>query len=93
VVVGVLTAEFLLPESSTLKDKRSVVKSMIQRCGQRFRASAAEVGLQDDARRALVAVAVVSASPRHVDEVLQAALAFMEGNYPVELVRGGVEHR
>ena len=93
VVVAVLTAEFRLPQASTLKDKRCVVKSMVQRCGQRFRAAAAEVGLQDDPRRALVAVALVSVSGRHADQVLAAALEFMEGSYPVELIDAGVEHR
>jgi len=93
VVVAVLTAEFRLPGAFTLKDKRSVVKSLVQRTAQRFRVSAAEVGLQEDIRGALIGVAVVSASSTHADQVLQAAQRFMEGEYPVELVSGGVEHR
>lgn len=92
-VVAVLTAELRLPEAFTLKDKRSVVKSLVQRTAQRFRASAAEVGLLDDVRRAIVGVAVVSASAAHADSVLQSALRFIEGTYPVEVVSGEVEHR
>ncbi len=93
VVVAVLTAEFHLPETFSLKDKRSVVKSMVQRAAQRFRVSAAEVGHHDDVRRALVGVAVVSGDGAHADQVLDSVLAFMEAEYPVELVHGGVEHR
>lgn len=93
VVVAVLTAEFRLPEALTLKDKRSVVKSLVQRTAQRFRASVAEVGLQGDIKGALIGVAVVSGSAAHADQVLQSALRFMEDEYPVELVSGEVEHR
>jgi uncharacterized protein YlxP (DUF503 family) len=93
VVVAVLTAELHLPTAFTLKDKRSVVKSLVQRAAQRFRVSAAEVGYHDDVRRALIGVAVVSAEAEHADQVLHAVLRFMETEYPVELVRGGVEHR
>lgn len=91
--VAVLTAELHLSDTFSLKDKRSVVKSMVQRAAQRFRVSAAEVGHQDDIRRALVGVAVVSADAGHADAVLQSVLRFMEAEYPVELVHGGVEHR
>ncbi len=93
VIVAVLRAELRLPEAFTLKDKRSVVKSLVQRTAQRFRASAAEVGLQNDVRRALVGVAVVSTSAAHADSVLRSALGFMEGTYPVDVVSGEVEHR
>jgi uncharacterized protein YlxP (DUF503 family) len=93
VVVAVLTADLRLPEAQTLKDKRSVVKSLVQRTAQRFRVSAAEIGSQDDPRRAVIGVAVVSGEAAHADQVLQAALRFMESEYPVEVVHGGVEHR
>ena len=92
-VVAVLTAGFALPQASTLKDKRSVVQSMLERVGRRFRASAAEVGWQDTPSRTLVALAVVSSTGRHADRVLQAALEFMEEDYPVELISAEVEHR
>lgn len=92
-VVAVLTVELRLHAAFSLKDKRSVVKSLIQRTAQRFRVSAAEVGHQDDIRRALVGVAVVSGDAAHADQVLQAAMRFMEAEYPVELVSGEVEHR
>ncbi len=92
-VVAVLTAEFRLPAAQTLKDKRSVVQSLVRRTAQRFRVAAAEVGLQDDVRRAEVAVAVVSGEWRHAEQVLQEALRFMESQYPVEFIDGGVERR
>jgi uncharacterized protein YlxP (DUF503 family) len=92
-VVAVLTALFRVPAAQSLKDKRSVVQSLVRRTAQRYRVSAAEVGHLDDVRRAEVAVAVVSGDGRHAEQVLQAALRFMEESYPVELISGGVEQR
>ena len=92
-VVAVLTAVFRLPGTQSLKDKRSVVQSLVRRTARRYRVSAAEVGRQDDVRCAEVAVAVVSGDGRHAEQVLQAALRFIETSYPVEYIGGGVEQR
>ena len=92
-VVAVLRADLRLPEAFSLKDKRSVIHSLVQRTAQRFRVSAAEVGAQDDIRRALVGVAVVSGEGTHAEQVLQSVLRFMESEYPVEVVSGEVERR
>ena len=92
-VVAVLTAEFRVPAAQSLKDKRSVVQSLVRRTAQRYRVSAAEVGHLDDGRRTEVAVAIVSGDGRHAEQVLQAALRFIETSYPVEYIGGGVEQR
>lgn len=92
-VVAVLTAEFRVPAAQSLKDKRSVVQSLVRRTAQRYRVSAAEVGHLDDVRRTEVAVAIVSGDGRHAEQVLQAALRFIETSYPVEYIGGGVEQR
>jgi uncharacterized protein YlxP (DUF503 family) len=45
--VGCLVVEFHIPASASLKDKRSIVKSNIQRAQQRFNASIVELADQD----------------------------------------------
>jgi hypothetical protein len=65
-------------EARSLKDKRAVVRSLVERLQHAFRISAAEVGLQDDHRRAEVGYAVVSASPSVARSVAEEALAFAE---------------
>lgn len=92
-VVCVLSAEFRLPEADTLKEKRQVVRSLVRRTQQRFGASVAEVGWHDQPDRLQVAAALVSTEGVHAERVLQAALAFMEREYPVELMAAGVERR
>jgi hypothetical protein len=56
----------------SLKEKRAIVRSLVERLRTRQRVSAAEVGLQDDLRRAEVGFAAVSGdfttARRHVEE-------------------------
>jgi len=59
-VVGVMTAQLHLQGISSLKEKRSIVKSLIGRLKNRFNASISEVDHQDDKTSAVVGIAVVS---------------------------------
>ena len=60
-IVGISVFELHLPASRSLKDKRRVVKSLIDRVHQRFRVSIAETGFHDLHQRAEIAMAVVVA--------------------------------
>lgn len=59
VTVSVLLT-IAIPAAQSLKDKRQVVRSLVERLRVRRQVSAAEVGLQDQVRRAQVGFAVVS---------------------------------
>jgi uncharacterized protein YlxP (DUF503 family) len=72
VFTGVLTLDLLLGDLHSLKEKRSVVRPVVAELKRRHEVSAAEVGHQDLHRRALVGVAVVSATAGHCVEVLDA---------------------
>lgn len=69
-IVGVLRVEFSLPGSRSLKDKRRLVQSLLDRLHNQFHVAAAEVDHQDNLRRAGLAVACVSSGARHADQVL-----------------------
>ncbi len=49
-----------IPAAQSLKDKRQVVRSLVERLRVRRQVSAAEVDLQDEVRRGRVGFAVVS---------------------------------
>ena len=79
--VGVLRLRLEIVGARSLKDKRSVVKSMKERAQARFKVSVAEVGQLDDPRRATIGVAVreneTSAEElwRHADAAMYQAKA------------------
>lgn len=72
-VVASQTWELALPGCSSLKEKRSVVRSLKDRLHGRFRLSVAETGLQDALARAEISVALVANGRRLAESVLDKA--------------------
>jgi uncharacterized protein YlxP (DUF503 family) len=58
-VVAIARAEFHLPTSRSLKDKRRFLKSLIERVHHRLRVSIAETDFHDLRQRAEVGIALV----------------------------------
>jgi uncharacterized protein YlxP (DUF503 family) len=79
--VGVLRFSLQIPGARSLKDRRSVVRSLKERAQGRLKVSIAEVGNVEDPRYATFGVAVVSSSSRVCDQVL-ASVASMAGSLP-----------
>ncbi len=71
--VGVVLVELHIPASRSLKEKRAVVKPIVEGLRQRFALSVAEVAFQDKWQRALIGFAVVSGTYAHAAEVVDAA--------------------
>jgi uncharacterized protein YlxP (DUF503 family) len=70
-VVGTLTARLFVRESRTLKDKRQVVRSVLDRLRNGFNVSAAEVDTHDDVKVATLAFATVGFETAAVQGTLQ----------------------
>lgn len=84
-VLGALVVSLYLPESHSLKDKRRIVKSLIDRVRRKFNASVAEVDCLDLWQRTELAIAVVGKEPSHVSCVLQSISAFIEQDDSIEV--------
>jgi uncharacterized protein YlxP (DUF503 family) len=69
-VVGICAGELHLPSARSLKDKRRVVKSLVERIHQRHRVSVAETDFHDLHQRAEIGVAVVGRSETEVEELM-----------------------
>lgn len=81
-VVASCAISLLLPGVHSLKEKRSIVKSLIGRMRSRFNISAAEVAQQDVHTRAVIGVAAVSGSGEYVEGQIQALLRWIEEERP-----------
>jgi len=92
-VVGVLHVECSLPGTQSIKDKRRIVRSLLDRLHRRFHVAAAEVAYQDSWRRAGLAVAYVSTDARHADEVLAHVASAIDRHGDLVLVDYHVEMR
>ena len=79
-LIGVLEIQLVLHGVTSLKQKRSIVKSVIGRLQSRFNVSVSEVDLQDAKTAALIGIAVVSNDARFLDQQLDTVLDFMRND-------------
>lgn len=85
--VGVCRLKIHIPGSQSLKDKRSVVKSLVSRLQKQFNVSIAEVGDHELWQIATIGVACVSNHNYRVDEVIDSVIATIVRDYPtVEII-------
>jgi uncharacterized protein len=89
--VGLCTLELFIPEANSLKDKRSVLKSMLEGMRNKFNVSASEVEHMDVWRRATVGIACVSNSQAFADQVLNKVLDWVESNPRVDVTGVQIE--
>ena len=78
--------ELFIPDCRTLKQKRSVVRPIVEGLQRRYRVASAEVGQQEKWQRADIAAAVVSGSAGHAEEVLAEVERFVWSFPEVEVL-------
>lgn len=76
--VGVCRVWLSMPENASLKDKRQILKSLMQRVRNRFDVAIAEVDAQAQWRQACLGITAVSGDAQHTNEVLSKVVAFIQ---------------
>ena len=84
--VGAMTVELFIGESSSLKEKRRHLKSVIEKMKSRFNVSIAEVDHHDLWQRSTVGVSCVSNERVQIDKVFSSVINFIENNGSVEII-------
>jgi uncharacterized protein YlxP (DUF503 family) len=79
-IVGVLKAQLHLQGITSLKEKRSIVKSLLGRLKSRFNISIAEVDHQDSKTCAVIAMALVSNDTSFVNQQFDKIINFMQND-------------
>ena len=83
--IGVMTVYLSIEQADSLKDKRQVVKSLIQHVRNKFNVSVAEVDDLDIWRRAIVGIAVVSNDATFANQILNKVVNHIEDDFRVVL--------
>lgn len=86
-----MTLELHIPQARSLKDKRHVVKSIVDGVRVRFNVSVAELDHLDAHQRSTLGVACVANDSAHVHRVLEAVRAAVESRPEVVLCNVSVE--
>ena len=84
--IGWIEFDLLLGDVHTLKEKRSIVRPLVNELRRTFQVSAAEVSGQDLYRRTGVGVGVVASDRAHVVQILDAAELFVANRPEFELL-------
>jgi uncharacterized protein YlxP (DUF503 family) len=85
--VAILTVELHIPLARSLKEKRAVVKPIVEGIRHRFALSVAEVGYQDKWQRTEIGVAVVSGTTAHAAEVVDSVQRWIWSRPDIEVSR------
>jgi len=85
--VAVVQLELHIPTSRSLKEKRAVLRPIVEGLRHRFQISVAEVDYQDKWQRALIGLAVVSDSYSHAVEVVDNVERWVWSKPDVEVTR------
>jgi uncharacterized protein YlxP (DUF503 family) len=90
--VGVCRLELAIPSSSSLKDKRQVLRSITTRIRNRFNVAVAEIEEQDAWRTAVLGLACVSNNGAHAETMLRSAIDFVaESRLDLEIVDEAID--
>lgn len=90
-VVGVLKLRLILHDNHSLKGKRSVLRRIQARVGNKFNISVTECGDQDLWQSAVLGFGMVGSSARVVDATLQQVIAFVDDMGLAELSDSNLE--
>jgi uncharacterized protein YlxP (DUF503 family) len=85
-IIGFLEVHLRIPEAHSLKEKRRVVKRVVERLKNKFNVSVSEIGDQDKWQSSIISVVTVGSSRKIVDATLEKVILFIEELYPGKLV-------
>ena len=83
-VLGVCRLQLILPDTHSLKEKRSVVQSLLAQVRRKFNVSISEVEDQDRWQVAGLGFSVVSSDGRHADRIMAEIMDFLEARVNAE---------
>ncbi len=85
-IVGLLLVDIYIPESNSLKEKRSVIKRLKDRIRNKFNVSVSEIDDLDVWRRAKIGIVHISSSGKFSTQELQKVANFIERDFQVQVL-------
>jgi uncharacterized protein YlxP (DUF503 family) len=84
--VGICKLELHLMDGNSLKEKRQIIRSIIERLKHRFNISIAEVGYLDVIRRATIGFTVVSNEKAYIERLMGKVINFIDQDSHVQII-------
>lgn len=85
-IVGICICEIFIFNANSLKSKRSVVKSIIEKSKNRFNISIAEVGDNDKWQKSIIAFSTISNDQKVVEGTIDKVINFFDSYSEIEII-------
>ena len=89
--IGLCRLSLYLPDSSSLKSKRSVLDSLTKRIRNKFNVSVSELEDNELWQKAVLGVAIVSNESRYANRVLSKVVSLVQADGRLELLDYSLE--
>lgn len=90
-IVGLLTLDLHIPEANSLKSKRMVIKSLIDRIKNKFNVSVAEVDANNLWQRSVIGIAYVANETLIINKVFEKIRTLVLSTHSLELIDSTME--
>ena len=91
-VIGLLKIELYIESSRSLKDKRKIIKSLIQKLKSKFtNLSVSEIELLNNWKKSIIAIVTVSNEITYINSVLEKVLDYILEGYNYQVVESDIE--
>jgi len=90
-VIGICRLELMIRENHSLKEKRRIVKQIVDRVKHRFNVSIAEVGNNDLWQSAELGLCMVSNDRRFTNQALDKIVDFIESFTSADVIKSDIE--
>lgn len=84
--IGSLEIAIKIEDAYSLKEKRHIIKSVLERVKSRFNFSAAEVGEQEIRNYSVLGFSCVTNEKKHATKMLDELERFLENDYRFEIL-------
>ncbi len=83
---------FFIPMAASLKDKRSILRSMVKRTKNSYNVSIAEIEHQNLWQRATFAIVAVASSKAPAEKEIERAIRLLESNPEWEMTEYNIDY-
>lgn len=90
-LIGTLQIKLRIPEANSLKVKRFVIQSVVDRIRGKFNLSVSEIGNRDSWQSALLGVAVIGNEQKFMNQVLSKVMDLLRGERRLEVIDSRLE--
>jgi len=85
-LVGVCELLIYLADCQSLKDKRSIIKSMKFHLRKKYNISISEIGQKDIWKKSTIGICCIADNRQIIDKIIDSVIKDIESNYKIELV-------